>query len=63
MSFYPTIEHARTAEEASPAQQNTMSGSKAVLKAINDAVRQQKFDDVISKAQDFLKKEPKNYQA
>jgi hypothetical protein len=36
--------------------------SKAALKAINDAVRQQKFDDVIEKAQEFLKKEPKNYQ-
>ncbi|KAM0254517.1 hypothetical protein ACHAQJ_006737 [Trichoderma viride] len=36
--------------------------SKAALKAINDAVRQQKFDDVIEKALDFLQKETKNYQ-
>lgn len=36
--------------------------SKAALKAIADAVRQQKFDDVIEKARDFLKKEPNNYQ-
>ncbi|RFU80762.1 superkiller 3 [Trichoderma arundinaceum] len=36
--------------------------SKAALKGINDAVRQQKFDEAIDKAQDFLKKEPKNYQ-
>ncbi|CAM1503836.1 Fc.00g014270.m01.CDS01 [Cosmosporella sp. VM-42] len=40
-----------------------MSGSKAILKAINDAIRQQKFDDAITQAQDFLKKESKNYQA
>lgn len=40
-----------------------MSGSKAILKAINDAIRQQKFDDAISQAQDFLQKEAKNYQA
>ena len=39
-----------------------MSNSKALLKAINDAIRQQKFDDAIEKAQDFLKKEPKSYQ-
>lgn len=39
-----------------------MSGSKAALKAINDAIRQQKFDDAIEKAQEFLKKEHKNYQ-
>ncbi|PTB55493.1 hypothetical protein M431DRAFT_493927 [Trichoderma harzianum CBS 226.95] len=36
--------------------------SKAALKGIADAVRQQKFDDVIEKARDFLKKEPNNYQ-
>ncbi|KAH7157129.1 hypothetical protein EDB81DRAFT_414037 [Dactylonectria macrodidyma] len=39
-----------------------MSGSKATLKAINDAIRQQKFEDAISQAQEFVKKEPKNYQ-
>jgi superkiller protein 3 len=36
--------------------------SKAALKAINEAVRQQKFDEAIEKAQEFLKKEPKNHQ-
>lgn len=39
-----------------------MSGSKAALKAINEAIRSQKFDDAIEKAQDFLKRETKNYQ-
>ncbi|KAK5995694.1 Superkiller protein 3 [Cladobotryum mycophilum] len=39
-----------------------MSSSKAVLKAINDAIRQQKIDDAIEKSLEFLKKEPKNYQ-
>ncbi|KAK7431520.1 Superkiller protein 3 [Neonectria magnoliae] len=39
-----------------------MSGSKAALKAINDAIRQQKFDDAVTQAQEFLKKESKNYQ-
>jgi superkiller protein 3 len=38
-----------------------MSTTKAVLKAINDAVKQQKWDNVIETATDFLKKEPKNY--
>ncbi|KAM0448729.1 hypothetical protein ACHAO4_008440 [Trichoderma viride] len=36
--------------------------SKAALKAINEAVRQQQFDEAIEKAQEFLKKEPKNHQ-
>lgn len=39
-----------------------MSSSKAVLRAINDAIKQQKFDDAIEQADAFLKKEPKNYQ-
>lgn len=39
-----------------------MSNSKALLKAINDAIRQQKFDDAIEKSQEFLQKEPKSYQ-
>ncbi|EHK23341.1 uncharacterized protein TRIVIDRAFT_56084 [Trichoderma virens Gv29-8] len=39
-----------------------MASSKAALKGINDAVRQQKFDDAIEMARDFLKKEPSNYQ-
>ncbi|KAG7417333.1 Superkiller protein 3 [Fusarium oxysporum f. sp. rapae] len=40
-----------------------MSGTKAALKAINDAIRQQKFDDAVSKAKELLEKDPKNYQA
>ncbi|KAF4460478.1 hypothetical protein FALBO_12741 [Fusarium albosuccineum] len=40
-----------------------MSGTKAALKAINDAIRQQKFDDAASKAKDLLQKDDKNYQA
>ncbi|KAF4989405.1 hypothetical protein FGRMN_9130 [Fusarium graminum] len=40
-----------------------MSGTKAALKAINDAIRQQKFDDAVSKAQELLEKDSKNYQA
>lgn len=37
--------------------------SKAALKAIADAVKQQKFDDAIQQAQDLLQKDAKNYQA
>lgn len=40
-----------------------MSTSKAALKAINDAVKQNKFDDAIERAQNFLQKEPGNYNA
>lgn len=40
-----------------------MSGTKATLKAINDAIRQQKFEDAVSKAKELLEKDPKNYQA
>ncbi|KAF5227766.1 hypothetical protein FAUST_11556 [Fusarium austroamericanum] len=40
-----------------------MSGTKAALKGINDAIRQQKFDDAVSKARDLLEKDSKNYQA
>jgi superkiller protein 3 len=40
-----------------------MSGTKAALKAINDAIRQQKFDDAVTKAQELLEKGPKSYQA
>ncbi|OLN96082.1 Superkiller protein 3 [Colletotrichum chlorophyti] len=40
-----------------------MSGAKAVLKSIGDSVKQQKWDDAIQKASEFLEREPKNYQA
>lgn len=40
-----------------------MSNSKAQLKAINEAIKNQKFDDAVEKATAFLEKDPKNYQA
>ncbi|OHW90817.1 antiviral protein [Colletotrichum incanum] len=40
-----------------------MSGAKAALKAIGESVKQQKWDDAIQKATEFLENEPKNYQA
>lgn len=40
-----------------------MSGTKALLKAINEAIRQQKWDDAIEAAKDVFQKDPKNYQA
>ncbi|KAJ2970050.1 hypothetical protein NQ176_g8367 [Zarea fungicola] len=40
-----------------------MSSSKVALKGINEAIRSENFDDAISKSQDLLKKDPKNYQA
>lgn len=39
-----------------------MSG-KAALKSINDAVREKNYDAAIERAQDFLKKDSKHYQA
>ncbi|KAJ5012682.1 Superkiller protein 3 [Colletotrichum sp. SAR 10_99] len=41
----------------------TMSSSKAAVKAIGDSVKQQKWDDAIQKATEFLEREPKHYQA
>lgn len=40
-----------------------MSTSKAALKAITEAIKQQKWDDAVQQAQDFLRKEPRNYNA
>lgn len=39
-----------------------MSAMKAALKAINDAIRQNKLDDAIQKSKDLLDKDPKSYQ-
>lgn len=39
-----------------------MSGVKAALKSINDAIRGQKYDDAIVQAKDLVKRDPKNYQ-
>ena len=36
--------------------------AKSMLRAINDAVKQQKYDDAIEKAQALLDKDPKSYQ-
>ncbi|KAJ4405680.1 Superkiller protein 3 [Gnomoniopsis sp. IMI 355080] len=40
-----------------------MSTTKTALKAINDCIKQSKFDDAISQAQNFLQKDPRNYMA
>lgn len=40
-----------------------MSGTKALLKAINDAIKQQKWDAAIETAEDVFQRDPKNYQA
>ncbi|PHH89977.1 hypothetical protein CDD83_4805 [Cordyceps sp. RAO-2017] len=39
-----------------------MSNPKALLKSINDAIRQQRFDEAIASARELLKKDQKNYQ-
>ena len=39
-----------------------MSSSKALLKGINDAIKQQKYGEAIGMSRDFLKTEPKSYQ-
>ncbi|AEO59944.1 hypothetical protein MYCTH_2308658 [Thermothelomyces thermophilus ATCC 42464] len=40
-----------------------MSGTKALLKGINEAIKQQKWTEAIEAAEDVLQKDPKNYQA
>lgn len=40
-----------------------MSGTKAALKAIGEAIKQQKWDEATKQAEDLLQREPKNYQA
>lgn len=32
------------------------------MRAINDAIKEQKYDDAIEKVQTLLEKDPKNYQ-
>ena len=39
-----------------------MSSGKAALKAINDAIRAQKFDDAVDKAQNLVKQDASNFQ-
>jgi superkiller protein 3 len=40
-----------------------MSGTKALLKGINEAIKQQKWDEAIEAAEDVFQKDPKNYHA
>ncbi|KAI1770192.1 tetratricopeptide [Hypoxylon cercidicola] len=40
-----------------------MASIKASLKAINDAIRQQKWDDALGLAENVIGRDPKNYQA
>jgi hypothetical protein len=40
-----------------------MSGSKGALKAINAAIKAQKYDDVVRDAHKLLASDPKSYQA
>ncbi|KAL7619519.1 Superkiller protein 3 [Parahypoxylon ruwenzoriense] len=40
-----------------------MASIKASLKAINDAIRQQKWDNALDQAENLIAKDPKNYQA
>jgi superkiller protein 3 len=37
--------------------------TKALLKAVGEAVKQQKWDNAIQGANDVIAKDPKNYQA
>jgi superkiller protein 3 len=40
-----------------------MSAPKAALKAINAAIKAQKYDDAVQEAQKLLSTDPKNFQA
>ncbi|KAI1504079.1 tetratricopeptide [Biscogniauxia marginata] len=40
-----------------------MASIKASLKAINDAIRQQKWDEALTQAENVIDRDPKNYQA
>ncbi|KAI0205895.1 tetratricopeptide-like protein [Astrocystis sublimbata] len=40
-----------------------MASIKASLKAINEAIRQQKWDDALTQTDNIISKDPKNYQA
>ena len=41
---------------------SSMSSAKALLKAVGDAIKQQKFDDAIDKINQVLQKDPNSYQ-
>lgn len=40
-----------------------MSSNKAALKAINDAIRNKKWDDATEQAKNIIGRDPENYQA
>ncbi|KAL2268362.1 hypothetical protein VTJ83DRAFT_3208 [Remersonia thermophila] len=40
-----------------------MSNTKALLRAVNDLIKHQKWDEAIQSVEDILQREPKNYQA
>lgn len=40
-----------------------MSSTKALLKGINEAIKQQKWNEAVEAAEDVLQKDAKNYQA
>lgn len=40
-----------------------MASTKASLKAINDTIRQQKWDEALTQTESLIAKDPKNYQA
>lgn len=51
-------------KEAAPTRPaSAMSGTKALLKGINEAIKQQKWDEAIEAAEDVFQKDPKNYHA
>jgi superkiller protein 3 len=37
--------------------------TKAILRSVNDLIKQQKWDQAIQTVEDLLQREPKNYQA
>jgi len=40
-----------------------MTNIKASLKAVNEAIRQQKWDDALIQTNNVIERDPKNYQA
>lgn len=48
---------------AGPSKSSVASGTKAQLKAIGEALKQQNFDEAIQKARDVLETDPKSYQS
>lgn len=38
-----------------------MSGAKAALKAVNEAIRKQQWDEAVAQASSLVEKDPSNY--